>query len=373
MYNIVTKSSQTDDLLARVCEDLQLSPTQHKIAEERYQTIGKFLATHPELKPFRPEIYPQGSLAHGTTLKPPKKAEYDLDLVSQFAIKREQVVNPTVLLDGVERYFRANDIYRSMVSRKNRCVRITYANDFHMDILPAIPDLSGGGTCLLVPDRKAQGWKASNPRGFSSWFKSAAHTRFVEATRRIEPLPEHETAEEKQPLELVVQLLKRNRDLVFESAPEGVAPISIVLTTLAAENYQGQQSVSAALSGILRGIIARLPANGRLRVLNPQNPAEDLSEKWDERADSYPAFVAWIQSLQRQWETVILRSGIHNVTGGLEVLFGETIIREAVRKQAAQFQATRVTGSLGVSPMGTLTPISTPGTVRIPKNEFFGE
>jgi hypothetical protein len=39
-----------------------------------------------------------------------------------------------------------------------------------MDILPAIPDPSRGGTALLVPDHDAQSWKPSNPKGYAAWF-----------------------------------------------------------------------------------------------------------------------------------------------------------------------------------------------------------
>ena len=34
-------------------------------------------------------------------------------------------------------YIKSSDRYKEMTEKKNRCVRITYADNFYMDILPA--------------------------------------------------------------------------------------------------------------------------------------------------------------------------------------------------------------------------------------------
>jgi hypothetical protein len=377
MFDITTRTGQIDDLLAIICEELQLSPTQHATAEQRYNTIGRWLAESDRFRPARPQIYSQGSLGLGTTVKPQNRQEYDLDLVCEFALRPEQVQNPIHLLDAVEARLRENDIYNGMVSRKNRCIRITYANDFYLDILPAIPDPTQRGTCLLVPDREAKTWKASNPRGYISWFADRAAVRqLVEATKRVEPLPDHETAAEKEPLKLAVQLLKRQRDIAFQSAVDGIPPISIVLTTLAAETYTGQRSINDALNSILAGIVGRLPGNGRLYVYNPQNSHEDLSEKWDQKPGAYEAFASWIRSFQKQWMEANSKTGIQALTLMLEQSFGESVARNAVAKQAVRIQEARKHGALGIGTIGTLAPSASAATVsnrRIPRNEFYGD
>ena len=84
-------------------------------------------------------------------------------------------------------------------------------------------------------------------------------------------------------MQLVVQLLKRWRDIHY--ANSGYPPVSIVLTTLAADFYTGEQSISFALLGVLDGIVARLDAaqaqGRRLAVPNPVHLEEDFSERWD--------------------------------------------------------------------------------------------
>jgi hypothetical protein len=64
-------------------------------------------------------------------------------------------------------------------------------------------------------------------------------------------VPEQQAVGEKRPLELVVQLIKRWRDLYYAGGNPDLAPISIVLTTLAGHAYNGEQSVSKALTSVL--------------------------------------------------------------------------------------------------------------------------
>jgi len=158
--------TQLDDLLERICVALELSRTQHKTAEGRYGAIGEWLSVPgSSLARFRPEIYPQGSLRIGTTVKPLARLEYDLDLVCELALDWQRIRNPVAVLDGVEQRLREHDTYRRMVERKNRCIRINYANEFHLDVLPACPHPGDGTDRVVVPDRKAQAWTASNPKG----------------------------------------------------------------------------------------------------------------------------------------------------------------------------------------------------------------
>lgn len=375
MFDVMNRTGQIDDLLAEICKELQLSPTQHSLAEQRYKAIGKWLADAPFFRLANPQIYPQGSLRLGTTVKPQGRQEYDLDFVLEFALRRDQFLNPVELLNAVESRLRESDTYRPMVTRMNRCIRVTYANDFYLDILPAIPDPSMGGTCLLIPDREARAWKPSNPRGYADWFTSRAVIRkLAEMRNNVEPLPDHETADEKEALKLAVQLIKRNRDIVFKSDTAGPAPISIVLTTLAAHSYSGQSSVSESLTAIFSGIVSQLPAGSRLRVPNPQNPKEDFSEKWDQIATGYPTFVAWIKSFQRQWAEVHNKTGLHGVGAVLEQLFGETVAQSAIRKQAVRLQNSRLTGALGVGTLGLIAPRASAASTRpIRTNTFYGD
>ena len=57
-----------DELLYMVCEELQLTAARYDLAVERYNTLNRVLES-PQ-SPFRylaPQIYPQGSMALGTS------------------------------------------------------------------------------------------------------------------------------------------------------------------------------------------------------------------------------------------------------------------------------------------------------------------
>src|SRR5260370_40875099 len=74
---------QLDALLLEVCEGLQLRLSRHELAVERYGTVNEILekAGSP-FRFLRPRIFPQGSMALGTTCKP-VEGPHDLDFVLQ--------------------------------------------------------------------------------------------------------------------------------------------------------------------------------------------------------------------------------------------------------------------------------------------------
>jgi hypothetical protein len=149
---IKDRSIALDRMLFDICENLQLTETQHGKAEERYKAIARVI-DGPE-SPFidiESNLYPQGSMRLGTTVKP-TGGPHDLDFVCEFAVSHQRV-NPMALLDEMYGLFKSHGVYGGMVEKKNRCVRIIYKDEFYLDILPACRDHGNGGTCVQVPDR----------------------------------------------------------------------------------------------------------------------------------------------------------------------------------------------------------------------------
>ena len=59
---------------------------------------------------------------------------------------------------------RANGYYAPLLEEKPRCWRLSYANEFHLDITPSIPNLecaNGGEPCGQDPE----GVEGLKPRG----------------------------------------------------------------------------------------------------------------------------------------------------------------------------------------------------------------
>jgi hypothetical protein len=305
----------------------------------------------------------------GTTVKP-IEGPHDLDFVCELSLGH-QFVDPMRLLHSLYAFLHANGTYRSMTSLMNRCVRVKYANEFYMDILPACRNGFSSGTCIKVPDREVKAWKDSDPLGYGAWFERRSRILFLEQLlEKAEPVPERQAAGEKKPLQLAVQLMKRRRDLYFLDSD--LATVSIVLTTLAADVYGGQTSVSHAINSILAGIISRIEtaqkSGNRLRVPNPANPNEDLSERWNQNPPAYRAFESFIRDFHLSWSR-LLATG-RNVNTELEELFGEPV-KTVLKKQAKKLQEERLAGRLGVSGTGLIT-VATSARIPIPQNTFHG-
>lgn len=378
MVVATSPTTQLDDLLDRIGVKLQLSSTAYDLAVARYKAIADWLrAEGSPLAGYELEIYPQGSMRIGTTVKLRGCQEFDLDFVCEFRVDPSVFPDPIKLLDLIEARLRAHGTYATMVERKNRCIRVMYANEFYMDILPACPSTSVclyGEHCVVVPDCAADDWKPSNPKGYALWYEDRARRAVIELRKGIEPLPEQQAYEDLATLNRVVQLIKRRRDVFFEKAPKGRAPISIVLTTLAAQNYLGHASVSEALGVILDGILRMIPdvTQGRLKVVNPTNPDEDLSERWGYDPEAYLAFVSWVGGFRAEWSELMRQRGLPNVKSALEKMFGERVTKEVVEEQLRAYDSPRQDGGLGVMKgTGLIVPASSSATT-IPRNTFYG-
>jgi hypothetical protein len=126
-------------------------------------------------------------------------------------------------------------------------------------------------------------WRISNSEGYALWFES----RMAIAKAQMEKVAAMASRAQvdklplwrwKSPLQKAIQVLKRHRDTMFRQSPDS-KPISIILTTLAAEAYQGEDDVSAALETILARMDTFIRASIP-RIANPVNPNEDFADKW---------------------------------------------------------------------------------------------
>lgn len=368
-------TSLLDDLLKRICARLQLSSTQHQQASDRYEAVGAWISRPDSpLYVWKPRIYPQGSLRIGTSLKPIARNVHDLDLVCEMDFDWT-VADPIWVLNLLEQALRDNGTYRGMIERKNRCIRLVYANEFHLDILPGAPDLRGPKFAIKVPDRGQLAWKGSNPIGYGNWFESKATYRVFAEDTKMEPIPDQEDMDEKSPLKFAVQLMKRYRDIEFRTDMDS-APISIVLTTLAGLNYPGSPSVNEALFSILTGInnsVLSIGVGHRLQVLNPANPFEDLSERWGTDAGTYQKFTSWIAKFWAAWQNLQGYRG-PQLYKQLLSMFGEEVTVSAIKEQAEEIGKKRIDEKLGVLSSGVgLTVAAGPAVIPVRTNTFYGQ
>lgn len=309
-------------LLGVVLDHLDVPKSYYEKAASRHRSLGEWLHREGSLvAAFDPDVRPQGSFRYGTVVRPlDAAAAYDLDNVCLLRSLTKARITQAELKrlygEEVKAYARAHNML-APPEEHNRCWRLRYADEatFHLDTLPCVPqdpavvrrltdagvppDLAG--RAVAITDRKhpeyrvvSNLWTSSNPRGFARWFESRAalgRPRLLAENRlkaSVEDVPPYEW---KTTLQRSIQLLKRHRDVMFRDNPD-LAPISMIITNLAAHAYSGQTDLASALTNILE----RMPdfvRPGRPRVPNPADPFEDYADKWSRDARLEANFWAW--------------------------------------------------------------------------------
>lgn len=376
-------------LIESVCAKLQLTATQYDRARTAYGAVSKHLG-QPDtlLSPFSPDLYPHGSLRLQTANKPFGGGEYDVDLTCQLAMP--STWGPQAVYELIYQRLHESGVYRDKLERKPRCIRINYSGDFHLDVVPAIPDSVSGSTNILVPEKGSDlrsstgsgGWKPSGPRAFGDWYDDRCADQKTpdlvlnesKMASRTEPLPPAESVHKKPALKRTTQLFKRWRDVEYQNRPKLDTP-SIVLTRLAGDYYEGNPFCSMAMSSTLAGCVTLTRSSVPPELLNPRNPAEVISEKWRDNQNAYEDFRRAVRKFRDDWENLLLMRSLPTIIDELERLFGESGPDSLVKLAAEEFLEGSVgrsrragRASFAVGAGATASFISKP----TPTNSFFG-
>jgi hypothetical protein len=78
----IMRKAQLVGVLERLCQGLELTDSQFESAKARYDAVGRWLAGAEDRLIHTVLIYPQGSTAIGTTVKPIGRIEHDVDLAA---------------------------------------------------------------------------------------------------------------------------------------------------------------------------------------------------------------------------------------------------------------------------------------------------
>lgn len=351
-----------DQILSDLADELDVPPSKYREARQHYEAVGAWLDSDDSaLARYQPSIYPQGSFALGTAVKPLGKEEYDVDSVC--LLQRPPYCVTQQQLKGLvgDRLKHPQSRYKDMIEPEEggrRCWTIRYADKskFHLDVLPAIPDNYDWLLTLGVPvewatnairltDRKTWDdpnpeWPRSNPKGYVAWFKERMRIRLEEAKRlhardiRAD-VEEIEDFEVRTPLQRLVQILKRHRDARYNTDDD--KPISIILTTLAAMAYNEEGDLAKAMLDV----VPRMKNNIEKRdgvwwVPNPVNPAENFADKWAERPRKAMLFFQWLDALEREHKELLTDQGYAKVGDYLREAFGRRDAELVMAKRSEQ-------------------------------------
>src|SRR6185312_17169052 len=181
LNEIIARKNYIGGLLEMACQELELPDTQRKEAERAYNAVANWLSDCPNLGRLRPAIFPQGSMALGTTVKPLGRDEFDVDLVCHLTDGNDSLQQAAVKKDVGDR-LDGHDVYSEMLEEYKRCWRLNYAEEskLHLDITPAVKNSKCGNGGLCVTDRELRRWYPTHPKGYVGWFdrKSQAQPKF---------------------------------------------------------------------------------------------------------------------------------------------------------------------------------------------------
>ncbi|MGC3957002.1 MAG: nucleotidyltransferase [Verrucomicrobiota bacterium] len=378
-------SDKTHRIIEAVAASVDIPETAYDKAEARYKDLAAWFG-RPEAVCYQydPHIYPQGSFRLGTVVA---GDEYDLDFGCRLRKGINKSSHTQKQLKGfvgadMESYRQARRI-ESALKEKHRCWRLQYQEDsgfkFHMDGVPSIPmdDLQrqlisetmvkfGSAEVLAQNVTKHAGsitdnrlpnyeqfspdWRISNSEGYALWFESQMklampllEKRAFEAkAAKVDDLPARKW---KSPLQKCVQALKCHRDVMFADNPDA-KPISIIITTLSAKAYRGEQDVGSAMQSIL-ATMGNFVNQQKPRVPNPVNPSEDFADKWYDPKYAHlhleQSFYWWLQQAQEDFAKISQSRDADFIAEQVREKFASTIDASSLRDKLGLGAATIIT------------------------------
>lgn len=346
--NYTEEQYKTEELLAIAAANLELDDTRKKQMHSAYKAVNDVFDKDEEFfKDYTVNVYAQGSLIIGTTIKPLPGKEFDLDIVLKID---DSYLNhtPKQIYDEVYRVLNEHGTYSPLLQKKNRCIRINYNSDFHMDILPGCK-ITLDNTRVMIPnDKTLMEWSRTDPKSYANWFLNIAklHQQQFMLTKRYNMLVEAKVETEdlptdiylKSPLQRTVQIIKRYRDIYYDGKDLSKTPSisSIVLTTLLAKSYSEELSIQDALKNAMSKM--RILADGyklkgiKFPVYNPidlypdKDKRENFTDSWTDK--HYNSLVDFVESLEKKINTFLHNPKIEENYSGL---FGNGFYKQNIQ------------------------------------------
>ena len=236
----------------------EVNPNQEQLRmlSGQVKVVRKFLAGN--LRSYRGAKL-QGSFVLNTTIKPAKGKNYDADVLVY--LRPDDNKGPKDYVNEVYQCFQQNSTYRRRAEINTRCVTLTYAEGFQMDVVPCIVQ----GQDQYIFNRKDNRREITDGTGYRKWFHDKAlitNGNLMRVTR-------------------LWKYLKESKDN-FE-------PSSILLTTLIArtvndnDNRETFDTIADTLKQTSERLDAFLQATPDVNeVRNPITREEHYTRHWDQ-------------------------------------------------------------------------------------------
>lgn len=399
------QKEQFSNILEELGKSLEITKEQHDAAVKSYEYVGEWLSAPGSiLSPYKPEILPQGSFLLGTMTKPINEDdELDIDLVCRLEGKQASWAQSHLKKIVGDRLAEHATLKRLLkVPDGRRCWTLQYADSakFHLDILPAVvsngyriimekmfsashPDFNS--LAIRITDNKElnyhtetmpERWPISNPFGYGIWFENRARIALSEIrlmSEAVQPVPKYQS--KKLPLQRIVQILKRHRDMMFNGDEH--KPISIIITTLAARAYNRETDILDGLLAVvdkMQDIIEERYSEKHRRnikwIPNPVNDAENFADKWPENPQKQENFYKWLAQVKKDILEVVQRRGLYRIQEALTSQFGDKAVTRAFSNYSDNLRTQREAGNMKMAAgSGALGSLGS----AVKNHNFFGE
>ncbi len=372
-------------LLRDIAKNIDISDDMFEAAEKEYKALGKWI--DDKTPNYEISIYPQGSFGLGTVVRPISNADdYDLDIVCQFAESYDLSARE-LKIDVVKPLLVSYRKSNKELENKRRCWHVDYDDvpQFHMDVVPAYAMSKTIRITNHDEEMDTYSYMGSNPSGYITWFfeqcakqRERLYQNYIKEHRMVVMQADIEDIKRrkvKTPLQRVVQLLKRHRDIMFKDDESGVKPISIIITTMAASLYQEEDNIVDAMNNILIAAPKWIRENmkdGQYYIENPSFARENFAEKWNEHPERAKAFFDWLRKATED----IANSRIYSFSrvelgNHIKRTFGDKTGIDVISDMAEKERAEIASGTRKVDPSSG--KLSTTGVILVPTTHHYGE
>lgn len=323
----------TETLWKVLLANLSITPEQYDRAATLAQEVGEWLeGGQGRIREGGPRTFVHGSFALGTAVRPIRdELSYDVDVACELMnADTDNWLQPEVK-GAVGDRLKQNDGYRRRLTRegdeeyekgRRRCWTLEYEDNFHLDVLPAVPDqeVRGGRhrqfietvherTALRLTDKNLNPeWPVSNPEGYKRWFEERCGALLRSELARLEEeaaatglVKRARTWEAQTALQGVTKLLKRHRD--FRCGDDEHKPVSIVITTLVGKTFDPAWNLDECMRRIPEAMSRELRETG-YEVRNPVDKRENFTDRWVSEPIKKQKFLEWMQQLIRDRDRV---------------------------------------------------------------------
>ena len=387
-------NSRMDQIYSKVLEHIDIGDDMFNRAKKEYENFGNWLNKNATGNSYL--VYPQGSFALGTVIRPISNSDdYDLDMVCE--LQNPCHVSARELKYSLKSHLLKYGPTIGEIEEKKRCWHVEYQHipHFHMDVIPS----ASSEKFIMITDHNeplnTYRYLGSNPKGYREWFyrRSAPYREWVFTTDSAfaeyrnfgadrRHVMDEATLEKikrqkiKTPLQKAIQILKRHRDVMYESLEgrKDEKPISIIITTIAASLYNQESSIYESLYNILNNATPWIYSNvreGKFFIENPSYNGENFADKWNDYPERARAFFEWVKRAKCD----LIGAGLSDLTRvemgrHIRDIFGETTMRQIYEEKAKEDRNNIEINNLKIdSKTGNL---STLGVISIPASHHYG-